>query len=262
MAAMAGAFIRAFVAAADDLPVRRPIEWTPGVTPVDDDWPITALEVKGQAIRFYDEEKVHFVGIKNVPQSGMGWTDATYTAVNNFEYIEGRPHGVGVCPVVRFRDVWELDGEEQYGIVEPLMNIQKRIDETTYEMSAAQYFTAFMQRWVSGWRPKDESEALAAVAGDTWYFSSKDVKVGSSRPATSRLTSSRSSPRYGIWRRSGRFRSKTWVSTRCPTFPKPPWRGWRRERSVSQRRFRPLWVSRSSRCCGRAPTSPVMKLRR
>lgn len=174
----AGAFIRALSPRQMTCLYGDPIEWVPGVTPVDDEWPITALEVKGQAIRFYDEEMVHFVGIKNVPQSGMGWTDATYTSANNFEYIEGRPHNVGVCPVVRFRDVWELDGEEQYGIVEPLINIQKRIDETTYEMSAAQYFTAFMQRWVTGWRPKDETEALAAVAGDTWYFSSKDVKVG------------------------------------------------------------------------------------
>jgi hypothetical protein len=156
----------------------EPIEWTPGITPVDDDWPIHALEMKGQAIRFYDEESVHFVGVENVPQSGLGWTDLSYGAAENFKYLEARPHGVGVCPVVRFRDRWLLDGEEQFGIIEPLLTIQSRIDETTYQMQVSQYFTAFRQRWVAGWRPRDDTEALAAVAGDVWYFSKDTIKVG------------------------------------------------------------------------------------
>jgi hypothetical protein len=156
----------------------EPIEWTPGETPADDDWPIMALEIKGGAIRLYDEQNVYFVGVENVPQSALGWREPTYDNVSNFKYLESRPHSVGVCPVVRFRDRWLLDGEQQYGIVEPLINIQSRIDETTYEMLAAQYYTAFTQRWVAGWRPKDDDEALSAAAGDTWYFSSKDVKVG------------------------------------------------------------------------------------
>ncbi len=177
-----GAFIRCLSPRQMTALYGDPIEWVPGQTPVDDDWPITALEVKGQAIRFYDEESVHFLGIKNLPQSGLGWSDPLYSSKDNFEYIEGRPHDFGVCPVVRFRDVWDLDGEAQFGIVEPLLNIQSRIDETTYDLQAAQYFTAFMQRWVAGWRPQNEDQALAAVAGDTWYFSSKDVKVGQFTP--------------------------------------------------------------------------------
>jgi DNA-binding XRE family transcriptional regulator len=99
-------------------------------------------------------------------------------ARDNFDYIESRTHDVGVCPVVRFRDRWLLDGEEQYGIVEPLLSIQSRITETTYNQSAAEYFTAFIQRWVAGFRPQDETQALSMAAGDVWYFSSKDVKVG------------------------------------------------------------------------------------
>lgn len=156
----------------------EPIEWTPGETPVDDEWPILGLEIKDAAIRLYDEENVYFVGVQNVPQSGMGWKEPTYSDVSNFKYLDSRPHNVGVCPIVRFRDRWLLDGEESYGVVEPLLTIQSRIDETTYEMLVSQYFTAFKQRWVAGWRPKDEGEALAAVAGDTWYFSKSDVKVG------------------------------------------------------------------------------------
>lgn len=173
-----GAFLRGLSPRQMHCVYGEPIEWSPGVTPVDDDWPILALEIKDSAIRLYDEENVYFVGAKTVPQSGLGWRDPSFLNVNNFEFIEARPHNVGVCPVVRFRDRWLLEGEEQYGIIEPLLTIQARIDETTYEMLAAQYFTAFIQRWVAGWRPKDETEALSAAAGDTWYFSRNDVKVG------------------------------------------------------------------------------------
>lgn len=156
----------------------EPIEWTPGETPADDDWPIMALEIKDGAIRLYDEEKVHFIGAKLVPESGLGWSDRTFNVRDNFEYIEGRTHGVGVCPIVRYRDRWELDGEEEYGIVEPLLSIQSRINETEYNKGAAEYFTAFIQRWVTGWRPQNDEQALTMAAGDVWYFSSKDVKVG------------------------------------------------------------------------------------
>lgn len=157
----------------------EPMEWDPRQdSPVDDDWPIMALEMKGPMIRLYDEKSVHFIGAKNVPQSALGWTDPSYCAASNFEYIEGRNHGVGVCPVVRYQDRMLLDGEEQLGIIEPLLNIQSRIDETTFEMLIAQYYSAFKQRYVMGWIPKDQEEALRQVASDTWFFKDQDVKVG------------------------------------------------------------------------------------
>lgn len=177
-----GAFIRGLSPRQMTTLYGEPVEWVPGQTPVDDDWPILALEIKDKAIRLYDEENVYFVGVESVPQSAFGWKDPSYLVVDNFKFIEARAHNVGVCPVVRFRDRWLLDGEEQYGIIEPLINIQARIDATTYEMLVSQYFTAFTQRWVAGWRPQNQEEALAAVAGDVWYFSKNDVKVGQFSP--------------------------------------------------------------------------------
>lgn len=156
----------------------EPIEWTPGLTPVDSDWPLMALEINGKAIRFYDNEFVHFIGVKHVPESTLGWKDPMYSSVDNFEYIEARTHSVGVCPVIRFRDRWTLDGDEVMGIIEPLIQIQARIDETVYEGLVAQYFTSFTQRWVAGWKPKDGTEALRQAASDTWYFDKDNVKVG------------------------------------------------------------------------------------
>ena len=148
--------------------------------PVDDDWPIMAIEVKGPVIRLYDEEKVHFIGIKQRPTSTLGWGEPMFVKTSNFEYIEGRTHGVGVCPVVRYRDRVLLDGEEQYGIIEPLLTIQARINETTWGMLVAQYFAAFKQRYVIGWVPKSEAEALKMKVNDTWTFADtkNDVSVG------------------------------------------------------------------------------------
>lgn len=157
----------------------EPMEWDPRRdTPTDDDWPIMALEIKGPMIRLYDEKSVHFIGIKNQPVSQFGWADPAYSNASNFEYIEGRDHGVGVCPIVRFQDRMLLDGEEQFGIIEPLLAIQSRIDETTFEMLIAQYYSSFIQRYVIGWMPDDQAQALRQAASDTWFFKDPDVKVG------------------------------------------------------------------------------------
>lgn len=156
------------------------MEWDPRVdAPVDDDWPMMALEMNGPMIRFYDETDVHFIGVRNMPQSALGWREYTYRQTSNFEYIESRAHGVGVCPVVRFQDRNLLDGEQELrGVIEPLLSVQKRIDETTFEMLVAQYYSAFVQRYVMGWMPKDQAQALKQAVSDTWFFENADVRVG------------------------------------------------------------------------------------
>lgn len=156
------------------------LEWDPRVeAPVDDDWPIMALEMNGAMIRFYDEERVHFIGVRSVPHSALGWREFTYNQAANFEYIESRTHGVGVCPVVRFEDRNLLDGEQELrGVIEPLLSVQKRIDETTFEMLVAQYYSAFVQRYVMGWVPDSQAEALRQAVSDVWFFKDKEVKVG------------------------------------------------------------------------------------
>lgn len=146
--------------------------------PIDDDWPIHGLEVNESMIRLYDETSVHFIGVKSQPHSALGWTDPTYLRAGNFDYIESRTHGVGVCPIVRFRDKVLLDGEEQLGIIEPLMVLQSRINETTFGMLVAQYFAAFKQRYIIGWVPQSEEDALNMKVNNIWAFGDDQVKVG------------------------------------------------------------------------------------
>ncbi|MBM7280356.1 phage portal protein [Gordonia rubripertincta] len=156
------------------------LEWDPRVdAPVDDDWPMMALEMNGSMVRFYDEKSVHFIGVETVPHSALGWKELTYSRASNFKYLESRAHGVGVCPVVRFEDRNLLDGEQELrGVIEPLLQVQSRIDETTFEMLVAQYYSAFVQRYVMGWMPQSQEQALRQAVSDTWFFESDKVKVG------------------------------------------------------------------------------------
>lgn len=148
--------------------------------PVEDEWPMLALRVDGDLLRLYDEEQVYFIGRRNAARSGLGGASVhdLSAGFGGMDYIEARPHGLGVCPVVRFRDRMMLEGEEQFGIVEPIISIQERIDETTFGLLVAQYYAAFKQRYVVGWIPKSEEEDLRASAAEFWSFEDPDVKVG------------------------------------------------------------------------------------
>lgn len=143
----------------------------------DDEWPMFALDVDGPMVRLYDEDSVYFFGVENRPRSGLGTPTSPYGPWD-MQYIESRKHGLGVCPIVRFRDRMLLEGEEMFGIIEPLLTIQDRIDETVFGLLVAQFYTAFKQRYAIGWVPKDEREMLEASAASLWTFEDDTVKVG------------------------------------------------------------------------------------
>lgn len=151
--------------------------------PADDEWPMLALHVDGDQILLYDEVARYRFGMENaIPRSSFGYsqTPAASTPVlgGQLTYIDHQIHDTGVCPVVRYRDRMLLDGEEQFGIIEPLLAIQDRIDETTFGMLVTQYFQAFRQRYIIGWVPESEQEFLSATASDVWTFDDENVKVG------------------------------------------------------------------------------------
>lgn len=147
--------------------------------PAEDDWPMFALRVDGPMMRLYDEEMVYFIGSEEPqPRTTFGIAATLRFAGAEWHYIEARPHHMGVCPVVRFRDRMLLEGDEQYGIIEPLIDVQSRIDETTFGLLIAQFYAAFKQRYIIGWVPESESEQLRANAAEFWTFKDADVKVG------------------------------------------------------------------------------------
>lgn len=174
----------------DPGPVMRgvsPRKMTALYADADDEWPLMTLEVDGQHITLLDEEcRYRFGAEKPAPKSGLNAAASIEWLGGQLTYIDTQAHDVGVPPVIRFRDRMLLDGEEQFGIVEPLMRIQERIDETTFGMLVTQYFQAFKQRYIIGWVPESEQEYLEATAADVWTFSNDgehDVKVGELNPA-------------------------------------------------------------------------------
>lgn len=143
-----------------------------------DDWPMLAMDVNGPLVTLFDEEMRYRIGIENYPISGLGVQAAFVPQQPDWKFIDAAPHGSDFCPVARFRDRMLLDGEEVFGIIEPLIDVQKRIDETTFGLMVAQYYQAFKQRYVIGWIPKSEQELLEATAAGVWAFKDADVKVG------------------------------------------------------------------------------------
>jgi hypothetical protein len=144
--------------------------------PESDEWPKYSIQVKNGFASLYDEEFIYPVDSK-VYSDLYGYKR---TALLGEPLSDPMAHDLGVCPVVRIRDRNLLAGEERYGIVEPLMIVQDRIDETTFQMMVAQYFGAFRQRYVLGWVPKNDSEKLKSGAARSWYFPQDptEIKVG------------------------------------------------------------------------------------
>ena len=143
--------------------------------PEMDEWPMYTVHVDGasQHLVLTDEEAEYRFGIEDAAAvSGIAGLPSLsrQLGASALTFIEARRHDVGVCPVVRYRDSLLLEGEEQYGIVEPLMVIQERIDETSFGQLVAQYFAAFKQRAVIGWVPESEAEELKAGASRVWYL--------------------------------------------------------------------------------------------
>lgn len=146
--------------------------------PVDDEWPMHALDVDGSMVTLYDETHRYRFGVENAPRSNLVPASASLGPSRRLVFIDSGLHGSEVCPVVRYQDRMLLGGEEQLGIVEPLLTIQDRILETTFGMLVAQYFAAFKQKYIIGWLPEDEREQMKANAAAIMTFADPDVKVG------------------------------------------------------------------------------------
>lgn len=152
----------------DDGPAMRPVSPRKMTAvygdPVEDDWPLLALRHDNDLLRLFDEDQVYYLGRE---RNGT-----------RLEFVEARAHGLGVCPVVRYRDRMLTDECDQVGIIEPLIPIQARTDETVFGLLTAQYYAAFKQRYVAGWIPDNEAQMLQTAASQLWAFADPDVKVG------------------------------------------------------------------------------------
>lgn len=140
--------------------------------PEADEWPMLALGVDGKVLTLLDDELVYRFGIEDRPKFEVAAPAASLdlAAGSRLTYLGEEAHETGVCPVVRYRDRNLLAGEESLGIVEPLLIINERITEATFQALVTNYFQAFKQRYLIGWVPKNEREELKSGAGLMWYL--------------------------------------------------------------------------------------------
>lgn len=94
------------------------------------------------------------------PGTGILWDaknryDFEFTSLTDPESFRiGRPepHGADECPVTRFAAAVDLDGRT-VGVVEPMIPLQNRINQTVFDLLVAQTYGSFKVRWISGMAP-------------------------------------------------------------------------------------------------------------
>lgn len=149
--------------------------------PIDDEWPMFAIE----------ETILNIAPGKQQRQVLLLDDDYRYTLVGDAKrgakltLKDGglEEHGLGVCPVVRYRDGDDLDGDECVrGEVEPLFDVQDQLNSTTFGRMMAETYAAFRQRWATGMVPEDESgnpkAPFQAMVDKLWIANDPDTKFG------------------------------------------------------------------------------------
>lgn len=97
-------------------------------------------------------------------------------------WIESRTdeHGLGVTPLVRFRE--RLDDESR-GIVAPIIPLQDQINEVVFSTRVAMQYASFRQRWATGLAiPEDEDgnpvEPFEAAVDRLWVSEDETARFG------------------------------------------------------------------------------------
>nr|PZM98728.1 MAG: hypothetical protein DIU77_07270 [Thermocrispum agreste] len=146
--------------------------------PVEDEWPEFAVEetvqytLKGKvrAVRLYDAQ--HRYSLEARDSDG-----------GKLRLVRAEEHGLGVCPVIRYLNGDDLDGDDCVrGEVEPLIEMQDQLNSTTFNLLMAQQYAAFRQRYVAGMVPTDEDGVpkapFQAAVDRLWVAEDPDVKFG------------------------------------------------------------------------------------
>lgn len=95
---------------------------------------------KGGKARLWDQKNEYIVTFDSL-------TDAKSIQVK----LVGK-HGLKECPVTRFAACIDLEGRTT-GVVEPMIPLQNRINQTVFDLLVTQTYASFKVRWVTGMAP-------------------------------------------------------------------------------------------------------------
>lgn len=82
---------------------------------------------------------------------------------------KGKVHGNTECPVTRFAASVDLEGRT-VGVIEPMIPLQNRINQTVFDLLVTQTYASFKVRWVTGMAPPifrdEEGEPILDASGN------------------------------------------------------------------------------------------------
>lgn len=174
--------------------------------PVNDEWPVYGLDVSNGFDAASRKAVIRIVLLDevNLYRFVAEGKEITQTSVR---FVGTDVHGMGVTPIVRWQaDLGDLDSDS-CGIVEPLIEQQDQIDNTTFGLLIAQQYAAWKQRWVTGMAVAEDAEGapiepfrpgvdrmFQAESPDTKFGEFAETNLAGyldSRQSTLRLMSSR-----------------------------------------------------------------------
>ena len=148
----------------DPMPVLKPLSpWRCTALyedPEDDEWPVLAMTSNTDDP--FGRLDPAYVDVLE-PRRVRVWDDThVYTLTQARGSMQWQPtaaeeHGLGVCPVVRFRKV-DFDGCGANGKIEPLIPLQQQINQTTFSLMVTQHFASFKQRWATGMAIEEDED--------------------------------------------------------------------------------------------------------
>jgi hypothetical protein len=113
--------------------------------PVEDEYPMYYMRVRGSHRVVVDEEAVYTLGLEN----------------GKLQYISHELHNAGVAPAVRYSNQIDLEGRMP-GEVEPFIPLAKRINKTTFDRLLIQHHSSWKIRTATGLEdPKDDTDNAA-----------------------------------------------------------------------------------------------------
>lgn len=110
--------------------------------PVNDRFPVFALTMKSYPLDEHTPGRAIYYDANQIIQYD-------YTIEGEFTNSKVLPHKLGRCPVVRFACTMD-DGGELRGVVEPMIPVQDRVNQTSFDLLVTQTFSSFKVRWASG----------------------------------------------------------------------------------------------------------------
>lgn len=150
--------------------------------PVEDEWPVYAIEVKIENIAPGKKQRVVLLYDDQSRYRLTGNVDSRILSLDDGDDAV-MEHGLGVCPVVRYRGGDDLDGDDCVrGEVEPLFDLQDQLNMTTFNLLMAQHYGAFRQRYVAGMVATDENgnpkAPFEANVDKLWVAEDADTRFG------------------------------------------------------------------------------------